>query len=149
MEGCTTTIIAYVFMTDDARTFAVGHAINFWPLLMCIGRPILLEFTKRTRTEAEFAVRSKSTTFWSRVDSGVELDSHTGYVLFPITIIYRIKDSDGEKDIEGRLGPFLVQGLLLRKADQATFQRIGTTDIGMRQILGEVQVTRPRLIQIS
>ena len=84
--------VAYVFMSDDCRTFALDDASNLWPSLMCIGRPILLNVKDRSLGSLSlhsFYVHSTDIELWPKVDYGFEADnSLDGFALLPLVSVH-------------------------------------------------------------
>ena len=148
-----TSSIAYLFMSDDCRMFALGDAIDLWPCLMCIGRPVTLKVEDKdlgTLSLHSFLVRFNNLAVWPKVDYGVESDgSLDEFALLPLVSVQQAKDVYAEESAEHHIKFIGVEGLLVHATGKGTFQRIGTfTEYG-EALLNVIRTTKPTLMVLE
>ena len=142
--------VAYVFMSDDCRSFALDNATDLWPSLMCIGRPILLNVRDRglgSLSLHSFCVRSSDIEVWPKVDYGVEADnSLDGFALLPLVSVQQAKDIHAEDSTVNQINFVSIEGLLVRGTGNGRYQRIGCFNEYGQKLLKTLQTTKPTLM---
>ena len=142
--------VAYVFMSDDCRSFALDNATDLWPSLMCIGRPIMLNVKDRglgSLSLHSFCVRSSDIEVWPSVDYVVEADNLIeGFALLPLVSIQQAKDIYAEDSTVDQIEFVSIEGLLVRATGHGRYQRIGCFSEYGPKLLKGLQTTKPTLI---
>ena len=142
--------VAYVFMSDDCRSFAFDNATDLWPSLMCIGRPIMLNVKDRglgSLSLHSFCVRTSDVEVWPNVDYGVEADnSLDGFALLPLVSVQRAKDVYSEDSTVDQIKFVSIEGLLVRATGNESYQRIGCFIEYGPNLLESLQKTKPTLV---
>lgn len=149
--------LAHLFMSDDCQVFTSGsdHTRDFWPSLMCIGRPIALlpyvdwydhRLTYRTKYTRHINVRLDK-----KANSVGTADS---LVLLPLVIIQKPPSTDGNISQTRSIVVKKIRGLVLRACENhGLFERVGlfkdlSNDSGST-LLKDLKKAKPRLITIE
>ena len=145
--------VAYVFMSDDCRSFALENATDLWPSLMCIGRPISLNVKDRglgSLSLHSFCVRSSDIEVWPKVDYGVKAgNSLDGFALPPLVSVQQAKDLYAKDSAVDQIRFVSIEGLLVRATENGRHQRIGCfTEYGPN-FLKYLQMTKPTLMMLE
>ena len=137
----TVTPVAYVFMSDDCRTFASDIAKDLWPSLMCICRPIMLNL-EYSDPSYRFHTRSSHIKVSSTLDYEVEVDDSVDcFALLPLMSTQR------EESLRARhFMPNSIQGLLIRATGNGRYQRVGYFKDYDLKLLEPLKTTKPTLI---
>ena len=142
--------VAYVFMSVDCRIFASDKSTDLWPLLMCIGRPILLNVKDGSLSLHSFCVRSSGIEVWPTVDYGVKAgDSLDGFALLPLVSVQQAKNIYAKDSAVDQIRFVSIEGLLVRATGNGRHQRIGCFAEYGPNLLKSLQTTKPMLMMLE
>lgn len=147
--------LVHVFMSDNCRFFAVDQAIDFWPVLLCIGRLIMVD-VRRKHLEHYASLRSKSFYLHSsgievypEIDNDAESDSaHYGIALLPLIAVQKPSRWHGQPSKRPQW-LFKIQGLVVRSTPNATFHRVGIFQDFGKTIVDAMRGERARLVMLE
>lgn len=152
LESYIASPLVHVSMSDTCRFFALDQAIDFWPLLLCIGRLIMVDVRRKHYASADpnsFYVRSSGVQVYPYMDNDVKLNSaHEDLALLPLIAVQKPSRCYGWSSKRPQW-IYEIQGLVVRATRDDTFHRVGVFQDFGETIIAAMRRASARLIMLE